>query len=125
MGYMFTLGERIKDLRRTQDRSVRGFARDIERQPSFVVDIEAGNRLPGPETLTRIADVLGVPLSELQALDPRLPYEEREALRRAVADDWEALMLHLAGLEDWRLERLRKAAAALDAAIGEILGRRS
>jgi transcriptional regulator with XRE-family HTH domain len=124
MGDVGTLGERVKELRQERDLGVRDFARRADISPAFVVDIEAGNRLPGSATLTRVANVLGTSLAELQALDPRLPLDEGEALRFALLGDWDEVMNMLGGLDDWRLERLQKAADMVDTAAGELLGRR-
>ncbi len=46
--------------------------------PPYVTDIEADRRRPSPEKLARIAEVLGLPLEELEALDPRLTPKVRE-----------------------------------------------
>lgn len=57
---------------------MRGFARDINVEPSFVTDIEAGRRRPSAEKLAKIAEVLQLPLEDLQALDPRISPEVKE-----------------------------------------------
>lgn len=75
---MSTLGKHIRGERQRLGLTVRGFARDIGVQPPYVTDIEADRRRPGPEVLDRIAKRLGVPLAELQALDPRIPPEVKE-----------------------------------------------
>jgi transcriptional regulator with XRE-family HTH domain len=121
---MAALGARIRELRQEQHLTLRGFARAVDVAPSFVVDIEADRRLPSPATLYRIATALGVPLGDLQALDPRLAPEEREALRLALAADWDALENHLASLDDHWLEVLQQAAKMLDAATAKTLIRR-
>lgn len=43
-----------------------------------MTDIEADRRRPGPEVLEKIADTLGIPLGELQELDPRITPEVKE-----------------------------------------------
>ncbi len=43
-----------------------------------VTDIELDRRRPSPELLVRIAEKLGVPLSELEALDARLRPDVKE-----------------------------------------------
>jgi transcriptional regulator with XRE-family HTH domain len=75
---MGSLGRRIKDRRQELQLTVRGFAAQIGVQPPFVTDIEADRRRPGPEVLERIACVLGLPLTEIQALDPRITPEVKE-----------------------------------------------
>jgi len=120
-----TLGSRIKNLRLEHGHTLRGFARDVGVAPAFVVDIEAGRRLPGRETLTRMAAALKVPLSDLQALDPRLPCEYAEAFRLGLSGDWDVLLGHVAGMEDWQLEQIGSAAKTLIAAAYHELGRRN
>ena len=73
-----SLGERIKERRQETGLTLRGLARSASIAPAFVVDIEAGNRMPGHEVLARVAAVLDLPLAELQALDPRITPEVRE-----------------------------------------------
>ena len=75
---MPTLGGRIKEERQRQGLTVRGFARDIGVQPPYVTDIEAGRRRPSQEVLGRISERLGIPLSDLESLDPRIPHEVKE-----------------------------------------------
>jgi transcriptional regulator with XRE-family HTH domain len=75
---MPTLGQRIRERRQELQLTVRGFARDINVQPPFVTDIEAGRRRPSAETLAKIAEVLKLPIGELQALDPRISPEVKE-----------------------------------------------
>lgn len=72
------LGERIKNHRQASGLTLRGFARAVGIAPAFVVDIESGHRMPGHDVLGRIAATLGIPLAELQALDPRITPEVRE-----------------------------------------------
>lgn len=57
--------------------SVRGLAAQARVAPAFIIDIEASRRLPGPEVLARLAEALGMPLEELQALDTRVTPEVR------------------------------------------------
>jgi len=73
-----SLGKRIRERRQELGLTVRGFAARIGVAPPFVTDIEADRRRPGPEVLERIASVLGIPLDELQALDPRITPEVKE-----------------------------------------------
>ena len=75
---MASLGEYIKEYRKASGLTLRGFASQANIAPAFVVDIEAGHRMPGHGVLARIADVLDVPLAELQALDPRVTPEAKE-----------------------------------------------
>jgi transcriptional regulator with XRE-family HTH domain len=73
-----SLGKRIRDRRQQLQLTVRGFAQQIGVQPPFVTDIEADRRRPSPEVLGRIAEVLELPLAELEALDPRITPEVKE-----------------------------------------------
>lgn len=75
---MTSLGSRIRDRRQQLGLTVRGFAARIGVAPPFVTDIEADRRRPGPEVLEKIADTLGIPLGELQELDPRITPEVKE-----------------------------------------------
>lgn len=75
---MASLGGRIRDRRQQLGLTVRGFAARIGVAPPFVTDIEADRRRPGPEVLEKIADTLGIPLGELQELDPRITPEVKE-----------------------------------------------
>lgn len=120
---METLAARIRDLRTQRGLGLRGFARQAGIAPSYVVAIEAGERMPSADVLGRIAVALEVPLVELQVLDPRLPGTDG-ALWLAVNRDWDGLLDCLAGLEDGYLERLAEGAGELRDAAGEVLGRR-
>ena len=91
-----SLAQDIRDRRRALGLTLRGFARQVGVAPSFVTDIEAARRRPGPEVLGKIAGVLDVPLAELQALDPRITPEVKEwmdeeprvsSLLRRLSDD--------------------------------------
>lgn len=64
-------GDAIREIRRLVGYSVTDLARRIERSRAYVSNIEAGRKQPAPETLRRIADVLGVPLSAITIV--RLP----------------------------------------------------
>jgi len=70
-----TLAERIRQRRDELGYGLRAVATLAGIAPSFLVDIEAGNRLPGPGTLEKLAAVLDLPLAELQAADPRITPE--------------------------------------------------
>jgi len=107
------LARYIKNTRLKRGMTLRGFARDVGVAPSFVTDIEAGRRLPGMGTMGKLAEVLGVPLADMQALDPRLSYEYAEAARLALAGDRELLDAHLGGLGEDVLERIRRAGKLL------------
>lgn len=75
---MDTLGERIKATRLERGMALRELARQTGIAPAFVTDIEAGRRMPSANVLARIAAALGIPLGELQDLDPRVTPEVRQ-----------------------------------------------
>lgn len=75
---MTSLGSKIREQRQRLGLTVRGFAAQIGVAPPFVTDIEADRRRPGPEVLEKIAGILGIPLGDLQELDPRIPPEVKE-----------------------------------------------
>lgn len=120
---METFGGRVQALRTEKGIGLRALARQAGVAPSFMVGIEDGSRMPSPGKLGRIAAALGVPEAELQVLDPRV-LEGREALRLALMGDRAELEDYLECLEDGYLERLAEGAAVLQAAAGEVLGRR-
>jgi transcriptional regulator with XRE-family HTH domain len=78
MATVATLGQVIRERRQQLRLTVRGFAAQIGVQPPFVTDIEADRRRPSPEVMQRIALTLGLELSELQKLDPRISPEVKE-----------------------------------------------
>ena len=84
---MKTLGDYIRELRDKQDLSLREFAKRLGvTSAAHVSDIENGRRNPSPELLAKIAQALGVPISEFEELDTRLPLEElKRAIRREPA----------------------------------------
>jgi transcriptional regulator with XRE-family HTH domain len=72
-----TLGQRIRSLRSKQDLSLREFAARLGNLTApYLSDIELGRRFPSDDVLAKMAKVLGVPLEELRALDPRPPVEK-------------------------------------------------
>ena len=101
-----TLNERIKERRLELDFGLRATATLAAISPAFLVDIEAGARLPGPDTLAKLAVVLRLPLRELQSLDPRVTPEVK-----AWMDSEPAVSAMLARLcarpdRDWLLEQI-------------------
>lgn len=59
------LGQRIRKEREAQDISLRRFALMIGVGHTYLVDVENGRRNIGIENLCRIADGLGIKVSEL------------------------------------------------------------
>lgn len=66
------------EARQARGLTLPAFAGEIGVAPPFVTDLEADRRRPSPENLARISEVLGVPLEELEALDPRITPEDKE-----------------------------------------------
>lgn len=54
-----TLGEEVRAARLAAGWSLRGLSRQLSLAPSYLSDIERGNRFPPPETIKRLAGVLG------------------------------------------------------------------
>lgn len=119
------LARYVKNTRLKRGMALRAFARDVGVAPSFITDIEAGRRLPSAAVMGRMAEVLEVPAVELQALDPRISWEYAEAFRHALAGDRDALLDHVAGLEEWQVERLREGASLMVTTAHDDLGRRN
>jgi transcriptional regulator with XRE-family HTH domain len=76
-----TLGEFIKERRRSLEMSQRELAERIGlKTASHLCEVETGTRPLAEEYLPRMAEALGVPLSELQCHDPRAPFAEAREL---------------------------------------------
>jgi transcriptional regulator with XRE-family HTH domain len=71
-----TLGERIRELRRKEDFSLREFAKKLGVSAAFLSDVELGRRYPSDNKLAKIAHALGISLEELQTYDTRPPVDE-------------------------------------------------
>jgi transcriptional regulator with XRE-family HTH domain len=63
-------GTLIRAIRRSQNLSVRGLARAIERQPSQISRLERGLCGGSDETVTRIAGALRVPVDAITVSPP-------------------------------------------------------
>lgn len=66
---MKALGDKIRELRKERTMTLRALAKAVGLSAPFVSDLERGRR--ETDKLTRFADVLGVPVSVLTALDER------------------------------------------------------
>jgi len=93
-----TLGERIRELREAEDKSLRELAREVDVSAAFVSDIELGKRYPSDAVLEKIASILGTTAQALDEYDTRPPLDEMKrkshtnpaygfALRRMVEED--------------------------------------
>src|SRR2546425_9274990 len=79
-----SLGQRIRELRREADLSLREFAKKLGVSAAFLSDVELGRRYPSDSKLAKIAHILDISFAELQAYDTRPPVDE---LRRLSAVD--------------------------------------
>jgi|SRR5581483_9687870 len=76
-----TLGVRIRELRENKDYSLREFAKKLgDISAAHISDIELGRRFPSDALLRKIAQLLGVPVEELQKYDNRAPVEDIKRL---------------------------------------------
>lgn len=76
-----TLGVRIRELREEKDYSLREFAKKLgDISAAHISDIELGRRFPSDTLLRKIAQLLGVPVEELQKYDNRAPVEDIKRL---------------------------------------------
>ena len=81
---MKTLGEYIREIRETQDMSLRELARAIAVSPAFMSDVELGRRHPSDQHLAALALTLQVSEVDLREYDTRPPLQE---FRRITASD--------------------------------------
>jgi transcriptional regulator with XRE-family HTH domain len=66
-----SLGDKIRAHRESAGITLRELGRQAGVSPSFLCDLEAGRRHPGPANLRKIAKVLGLANTELEDLDHR------------------------------------------------------
>lgn len=76
-----SLGDFVRDGRFALNMRLRELARRLEVTPSYVSDIENNRRVPSEEVLTRIANVLNLPLEELVARAGRLGSDAERYMR--------------------------------------------
>jgi transcriptional regulator with XRE-family HTH domain len=76
-----SLGDYVRDGRTALNMRLRELARRLEVTPSYVSDIENNRRVPSEEVLTRIANVLNLPLEELVARAGRLGSDAERYMR--------------------------------------------
>lgn len=74
--HMKGLGAYIRDLRESQDVSLRELAKRLDCSAAFLSDIELGKRHPAEDTLKSIAKELGTTVDDLVAHDVRPPIDE-------------------------------------------------
>ncbi len=77
-----SLGKVIRETRIKRDLSLRGLARNINKSPAFISDIELGQRYPSDKTLIAIAQGLILPIARLRILNIRTEGAAHRALER-------------------------------------------
>jgi transcriptional regulator with XRE-family HTH domain len=80
---LVALGRRIQELRRARDRTLQQLAEAADVSVSMLSSVERGQKAPTIVVLARIADGLGVPLTEVVAPPP----DDRIIVRRAAEQD--------------------------------------
>lgn len=76
MSLKFQLGQKIQALRKKRRLTQESFAEMIGIDPKNVSKIENGNNYPSPETLSAIAEALGVEVYELFVFKKELSFED-------------------------------------------------
>ena len=79
-----SLGKRIRQLRNSNGLSLRAVATATGVSAAFMSDVELGRREPSDRVLEATAGAFGIPLSELEAYDNRIPI--REFRQATIAD---------------------------------------
>lgn len=79
---MKTLGQRLRELRKEKDLSLRELGRKVDVSAAFLSDVELDRRNPSEKLLPKIAKALGTTAKELRSYDTRPPVED---LRRLAA----------------------------------------
>jgi len=89
-----SLGQKVRSLREEKGITLRELSRRADVSPSFVCDLEAGRRFPSPNNLRKLADALGVVVSDLADLDHR---QTLAALKRLLEGDpaWGELFVEI------------------------------
>lgn len=75
-----TLGQRIRELRKQKDFSLRELAKEICVSAAFLSDIELGRRYPSEKVLTNLAQKLATAIEDLREYDIRPPVEDLKRL---------------------------------------------
>jgi len=71
MAENITLGRKLRELREGAGISLRELAREAKISAPFLSDVELGRRFPKDETLSFLAEKLGVSLADLKEHDTR------------------------------------------------------
>lgn len=81
---MKTLGQRVRELRESENLSLREFAKRLGGlSAAFLSDVELGRRYPSGLVLANMARVLGTTADELKKYDDRPPVKELRQLSTA------------------------------------------
>lgn len=75
-----TLGERLAELRRAAEMSLRDMADKVGASAPHIRDVEMGNRQPSDALLAKMALALGTPLDDLLRYSTRPPAKQMEEL---------------------------------------------
>ncbi|MFH1653611.1 MAG: helix-turn-helix transcriptional regulator [Pseudomonadota bacterium] len=75
-----TLGNKIRKERKKRSISLRKLAENLEIAPAYLVDIEKDRRIPSQDIIQKIADLLDVPIVELQQFGSDIPKPVKEWL---------------------------------------------
>ncbi|WP_322354451.1 helix-turn-helix transcriptional regulator [Dehalococcoides sp.] len=77
-----TLGDRVRDTRIQQEKSLRQLAKDLNVTPSYLSDIENNRRVPAEAVLLKISQVLKLNFNELMSLAGRFGEKAEKYVRR-------------------------------------------
>ena len=78
-----TLGDALREARIDKDIGLREIARQLEKSPSYISDIENDRRVPSEEVLAALARILGLDFENLMALAGRLGADTRRLVERS------------------------------------------
>lgn len=84
-----SLGDVLREARIAKDLGLRELARQLDKSPSYISDIENDRRVPSEEVLAQLAKILGLDFEKLMALAGRLG----DTTRRLVEKNPEAVAL--------------------------------
>lgn len=95
MSLKIQLGQKIQNIRKKKRLTQEQFAELIGIDPKNVSKIENGNNYPSSETLTAIANALGVDVYELFVFNNEISYDEmRNAILSSLSDNKTVLYLY-------------------------------
>lgn len=77
-----TLGDRVREIRIQQEKSLRQLAKETDVTPSYLSDIENNRRIPAEAVLLKISQVLKLNFNELMSLAGRFGEKAEKYVRR-------------------------------------------